>query len=96
MNMYEHVRMRRAAVVFFCFVFCFLFLILRRMGKNKVCLRHNIQGWLWFVTVYRLPIRLPAKSVMSEGEKIEKGGSVTVYRLPIRLPAKSALTWPVV
>ena len=39
---------------------------------------------LTFVTVYRLPIRLPAKSAL------------TVYRLPIRLPAKSALTWPVV
>ena len=42
---------------------------------------------LTFVTVYRIPIRLPAKSALT---------FVTVYRLPIRLPAKSALTWPVV
>ena len=41
------------------------------------------------VTVYRLPIRLPAKSALTLT-------FVTVYRLPIRLPAKSALIWPVV
>ena len=35
------------------------------------------------MTVYRLPIRLPAKSALT---------FVMVYRLPIRLPAKSALT----
>ena len=31
---------------FFVSFFCLLFLILRRMGKNKVCLLHIIQSWL--------------------------------------------------
>ena len=36
-----------SAVVFFVSFFCLLFFILRRMGKNKVCLLHIIQSWLW-------------------------------------------------
>ena len=62
------------------------------------------------MTVYRIPIRLPAKSALTwpvEKEKEVTGIEpprltfVTVYRLPIRLPAKSAvekkkMTWPVV
>ena len=52
------------------------------------------------MTVYRLPIRLPAKSALTWGVALlgvkvtgiepPRLTFVTVYRLPIRLPAKSA------
>ena len=41
-----HVGCRFFCFVFFASFFCLLFLILRRMGKNKVCLLHIIQSWL--------------------------------------------------
>ena len=42
----EFLPLPMSAVVFFVSFVCLSFLILRRMGKNKVCLLHIIQSWL--------------------------------------------------